>query len=64
MLADVVKALLSLGMYIADSLGHSEDDLKAEVSRQLAEELPSKAAYQRYLDMLTPGTNPAPKSSG
>lgn len=46
---DIVKLLLQLGMYLAQALGHTDEELKAEFAKQLGEESKAKKTWEEWV---------------
>jgi hypothetical protein len=49
---EIVSAILKWAVLLAEKFGHSSDDLRAEIERQLKADLPSSAAWDEYLRHL------------
>lgn len=49
---EIVKAILGWAILLTEKFGHSNEDLKAELEKQLEKELPSTSAWQLYLEHL------------
>lgn len=45
---EIVGAILKWAVLLASKFGHTNDDLKAEIERQLTTELPSSDAWAEY----------------
>jgi hypothetical protein len=49
---EIVGAILKWAVLLAEKFGHTNDDLKAEIERQLSAELPSSAAWAEHQSHL------------
>lgn len=47
-IAELVVAVLKWAVLLASKFGHTNDDLRVEIERQLAAELPSSTAWAEY----------------
>jgi len=46
---DIVKLLLQLGLYLAQALGHTDDELRAEFAKQLGESSEAKKTWDEWV---------------
>jgi hypothetical protein len=49
---EIVGAILKWAVLLAEKFGHTNDDLKSEIERQLAAELPSSEAWAEHQSHL------------
>ncbi len=47
---DIAKLVLQLGLFLADSMGHSNDELKAELAGLLGQPSGAKVSWEAWLE--------------